>query len=920
MARFQDIIGYLRECYRENGARGGIWNWFAKKVEHRIEIKGTERLAMDEAGVESLYLRQAAAGSAAKAAEVGGKEKDLIYGTIFVVGWVERFEGKPEAVCAPLVVYPAELSSEEVGATLSIDLNRRQIHYPLLEAIGGIEFARELENSIEQTALSESCLGEIRRLFEKTVPDCDTDALLNYPKLIGQSALRQRFTRAKNNPKAALRLAPVSAVGLVPKSTEMRGVLNELEILADPEQRLSEPVCALLQGEVNMTVWEAEHEGEIPAVLSDSQQKIVDSARKNVLTVAIGPPGTGKTFTIAALAIEQMSQRGKGKYDPSRGPVLIASKMDHAVDVVGSKIEKTLGLDGIVVRGGRKNYLKKLKTFVADVLAGLHTTRTVSITEIVRRRRVLEWSKWQIHRLKKRLAARTKRALRYGDLLARQDPGWLTRIRQKMARSRAKSAPPLPGLAQQLQDQIDARIADVIDYLKVYRSYDIDSLLAIDCFRDGLKHSLAALRARTGARRDELFKKSSSYGLLGMFPVWLTKLSDVSRILPMHPWDFDLAIIDEATQCDIASALPILQRAKRVVIIGDPRQLRHVSFLPKARQAALADQFGLDERERELFNFRDRSLLDLATDRIDSQEQIAFLDEHFRSQPEIIEFSNREFYSGRLQIMTGHRNPEAAPSQPVAHTRIDGVRGPNGVNPAEAEALLKMVAGTAAAQADWEGWRAQSIGILSPFRDQVDHLSKQFLKLANANEILHRHDVMIGTAHTFQGEERDLMLISLALDEASPAASYRFLEKADVFNVMITRARLLNHVFHSFDPDSLNPATLLARFFAYDAELGEPKPESEIHDQFANEVAAALRDNGAEVTIGAPLAGMKVDLIYKLKGKSRGVDLIGYPGAFMDAFPLERVLIFKRADLPVTPLGYAEWLVRREDCLAALLA
>ncbi|MFT5469091.1 MAG: hypothetical protein ACI8UO_004206 [Verrucomicrobiales bacterium] len=919
MAKFEDIIGYLRECYRENGSRGGIWNWFASKVEHRLEIKGTERLAMDEAGVESVYLRQSAAAGAAKAAEVGRKEKDLVYGTIFVVGWIERFEGKPEPVCAPLFTYPAELKSEDHGATLEIDLGRRQIQYPLLEAIGGIEFARELENSIEQTALSESCLGEIRRLFEKAVPDCDTSALLSYPKLIGQSALRQRFTRTKNNESAPLRLASASAVGLIPKSTEMRGVLNELEILAQPGKALSEPVMTLLTNEFHSSDGEEEREGEIPAVLSDAQQKIVNSARKNVLTVAIGPPGTGKTFTIAAVAIERMSERGRRKYDPSRGPVLIASKMDHAVDVVGSKIEKTLGLDGVVVRGGRRGHLKKLKAFISDVLDGLHTSRVPPTLKMRKRRRELDRSKHEIYRLKKRLKARTRRAIRYGELLSRQDPGWLTRLRQKMVKSRARSAPPLPGLAQQLQERIDERIDDVVDYLKESRTYEIASLLAIDCFRDELKNVLAALRARTGARRDQLFRKNSNYGLLGMFPIWLTKLSDVHRILPMRPWDFDLAIIDEATQCDLASALPILQRAKRAMIIGDPKQLRHVSFLPKARQAALADQFGLDENERELFNFRDRSLLDLATDRVDSQEQIAFLDEHFRSQPEIIEFSNREFYSGRLHIMTGHRNPESAPPEPIVRTSVDGVRGANGVNLAEAETLLKTVAETAVAQADWKSGKAQSIGILSPFRNQIEHLSKQFLKLEGAAGILHRHDVMIGTAHTFQGEERDLMFLSLALDDASPHGSYRFLEKPDVFNVMITRARLMNQIFYSFTKETLKPDSLLARFFAYDAELADPKPESQVHDQFANEVAAALRENGAEVLIGAPLAGMKVDLIYKLDGRSRGVDLIGYPGAFMDAFPLERVLIFKRADLPVTPLAYSEWGVRREECIEWLV-
>ncbi|MCB1076333.1 MAG: hypothetical protein KDM64_00780 [Verrucomicrobiae bacterium] len=80
--------------------------------------------------------------------------------------------------------------------------------------------------------------------------------------------------------------------------------------------------------------------------------------------MAIGPRGTGKSFTIAALAIETLSRGGS---------VLIASKMDHAVDVVGNKIEDTIGLEGVVTRGGRSEYLKQLKQFVDELLAGMHT-------------------------------------------------------------------------------------------------------------------------------------------------------------------------------------------------------------------------------------------------------------------------------------------------------------------------------------------------------------------------------------------------------------------------------------------------------------------------------------------------------------------------------------------------------------------
>ena len=70
-------------------------------------------------------------------------------------------------------------------------------------------------------------------------------------------------------------------------------------------------------------------------------------------------------------------------------------------------------------------------------------------------------------------------------------------------------------------------------------------------------------------------------------------LSDAASILPLQRDMFDLVIIDESTQCDIASSFPVLQRGKRAVVVGDPKQLRHLSFLPRERQEAIADRYSL---------------------------------------------------------------------------------------------------------------------------------------------------------------------------------------------------------------------------------------------------------------------------------------------------------------------------------------
>jgi superfamily I DNA and/or RNA helicase len=112
---------------------------------------------------------------------------------------------------------------------------------------------------------------------------------------------------------------------------------------------------------------------------------------------------------------------------------------------------------------------------------------------------------------------------------------------------------------------------------------------------------------------------------------------------------FDVAIIDEASQCDIASCFPILFRAKRAVIVGDDKQLPHLSFLEKAKEQSFLSQYEIPDKYQLMWRFRTNSMFDLANYYSTSP---VLLDEHFRSLYPIIEFSNREFYGSRLRIMT----------------------------------------------------------------------------------------------------------------------------------------------------------------------------------------------------------------------------------------------------------------------------
>ena len=133
---------------------------------------------------------------------------------------------------------------------------------------------------------------------------------------------------------------------------------------------------------------------------------------------------------------------------------------------------------------------------------------------------------------------------------------------------------------------------------------------------------------------------------LSMLPLWAVTNLSVRNNLPLEQSLFDLVVIDEASQCNIPSALPLLVRSKRALIIGDARQLSHIVNLQGNREARIAERWRLTRDKLAEFSFKDRSLFELAASRVRADP--IFLDMHFGSPPAIIDFANKRFYENRM--------------------------------------------------------------------------------------------------------------------------------------------------------------------------------------------------------------------------------------------------------------------------------
>lgn len=278
-----------------------------------------------------------------------------------------------------------------------------------------------------------------------------------------------------------------------------------------------------------------------------------------------------------------------------------------------------------------------------------------------------------------------------------------------------------------------------------------------------------------------------------LVPCWaVTSLAARNRI-PFEPGIFDLLVIDEASQCDIASALPLLFRAKQVVILGDQKQLPHISRVTEQQDQQLLANHGLLE-ERVGWSYSVTSLFKLAGS-LCGPSNTVMLRDHHRSHAQIIEFSNKRFYDESLRLATRYdRLRIPYPGQPAIRwvdvqgttTFAPGVEG-GAVNEAEAQAVVVEV--ERLIQDGYEG----SIGVVTPFRAQVNRIRQVVSQRAGLTQGLGTADFLCEAVHGFQGDERDVMIFSPAVSDTMPRGARWFVDasrdRVNLFNVAVTRAR-----------------------------------------------------------------------------------------------------------------------------------
>lgn len=314
-----------------------------------------------------------------------------------------------------------------------------------------------------------------------------------------------------------------------------------------------------------------------------------------------------------------------------------------------------------------------------------------------------------------------------------------------------------------------------------------------------------------------------------LLPCWaVTSLSTKGK-LPFKPGFFDIAVFDEASQCDIASALPLLYRAKQAVIIGDPKQLSHISAMQRGQDQQFVEKFDLVDYANWAYSYN--SLFDLASS-LSAGEDIISLRDHHRSHADIIEFSNKYFYEGRLRVATHYEKlNRKMPKEPgVRWIDIKGtaVRPASGgaLNETEAQTVVQVLHKLIIDQ----GYTG-SVGVVSPFRAQANAIRRQVENNQQLAEELIKHDFLSDTVHKFQGDERDVMIFSPVIAEGITPGSLGFLKNnGNLFNVAITRARAMLLVVGDQQFAKNSDVDYLAKFAVYAQELKTTETQQIAHE------------------------------------------------------------------------------------------
>ena len=887
----QDIISFYKSVFKEELSNAKKLHFDSSRIKKRYLLSGDEEL------INGHYPLIPVPEKKIKAFEVeltmNAGQMELKYYSSVRLSKFTAF-GNDVRHMYPLIEYDAEIIYKDELYYIKIDLASRKVIKTNFSL--GVQTQVNFESIFNNN--EETDFHQIYKLAEQIekVDGSDVEELMLFPKL---NTSRQLSAKLKAHNSEQDRYLAAAALCLVEVENYNFSTLDELEQMEKVED-YSMPLKVLFN---SAKIRPKQKKGVICEELNYAQLVAIENAGNAVVSSISGPPGTGKSYTIANVAVEFAS---KGL------SVLISSKNNEALEVIEEKIHAQLNIDNLTVNPSKDKQLKGLKSYLKTILGRGYKRSGYSakdVDDLIK----------DYHEKKQALVEKEKSVENSFELekeilkLLDTNPRSAktsTVFKKRILVERGKKTIPLWTNLYEYYNAIDSKRQQAIKAIKANRKFELDN--AVYSKRGFLRTYFDFLKARNAVRKADLYSDLEHDTIVKTFPIWLVKAADISKVIPFKKEVFDLVIIDEASQCDTPSMIPLLQRAKQCIVVGDQNQLGHISFVSKIKENVF--RANVRQEVSHLCHHRDYSFLNLVNDTI-SMEQQAFLLEHFRSEFGIIDFSSKTFYEGELAILT--KRPTST-NNVVEFVKVKGKKTNKG-NEEEVKTIIDDISSIIQTEKDRPADLKTSIGILSPFRKQVDLLFETVKKTFDLTEIK-AHQIRVGTAFSFQGNERDIMFISLVADDETHAGTLNFMNRKDVFNVSVTRARFRQIIVHSFTPNNLKFESTLQKYFAYyQHQLNHNETKGE-EDQYCKEISKYFEGVGYKTWLQYEISGVSIDVLAEKDGSYIAIDLVGFPGSVGDFYPLERYKMLERGNIRLFPLPYAYWLYDKQICLNAIEA
>jgi hypothetical protein len=369
-------------------------------------------------------------------------------------------------------------------------------------------------------------------------------------------------------------------------------------------------------------------------------------------------------------------------------------------------------------------------------------------------------------------------------------------------------------------------------------------------------------------------------------PCWIMPTWRVSEQLPASLGAFDLVILDEASQSD-ARELPALLRGKKVLVVGDDRQVSpSAAFLSIANIGRLHANF-LSEFPYPGQVEPGASLYDLS--RVMFPDRLVMLKEHFRCAEPIIRFSSVQFYDEKLIPLRVPKGGDRLDPPLVDILVEDGERrGKSKVNPPEAGIIVdeieRIINDPAVATIGEGNGRPRSIDVISLIGSEQAAFVQKLLMDRIGEAAMVPHRIVCGDSATFQGDERDIVFLSMVADRKRKQAQTA-MQYEQRFNVALSRARDRMILVRSVTENDLNPNDLKAKVIRH---FREPMPE-------ATKSSVALIDlcqSGFERDLFGVLIKRGYRVIPQVGSQSFSIDMVVEVESGCGAVTLGRACLF----------------------------